>query len=161
MGGRVHAVSWLGILIIVTACSAGFPAANRSQPGASDAPTPASKRITAGIRGAPKSLSQQKTQPQLGSVPGLDGVEQLVHAGLVQGNDRGLVIPQLAEAVPSLENGLWKLFPDGRMETTWQIKPAVTWHDGMPLTADDLLFAMRVEQDKDLAIPRHAVYGLI
>jgi hypothetical protein len=24
---------------------------------------------------------------------------------------------QLAEAVPSIENGLWKILPDGRMET--------------------------------------------
>ena len=29
-----------------------------------------------------------------------------------------------AVAVPTVENGLWRVHPDGRMETTWQINPA-------------------------------------
>jgi peptide/nickel transport system substrate-binding protein len=121
------------------------------------------KRITAAIRGAPKSMSQQKTQPQGrgGSVPGLDAIEELVHAGLAHGDDQGTLLAQLAEEIPSIDNGLWQVFPDGRMETTWRIKDSAFWHDGAPVTSADLLFAMTVEQDRDFAIPRHPAYGVI
>jgi peptide/nickel transport system substrate-binding protein len=58
---------------------------------------------------------------------------------------------QLAEAVPTIENGNWKLFPDGRMETTWRLREGVRWHDGQPLTIDDVLFTARVLQDREIA----------
>ncbi|MBM2812175.1 MAG: hypothetical protein HW416_2934, partial [Chloroflexi bacterium] len=38
----------------------------------------------------------------------------------------------------------------GRMETTWKIRPGVSWHDGAPFTADDLLFTARIGQDKEV-----------
>src|SRR5207253_1830903 len=68
---------------------------------------------------------------------------------------------QLAESVPSIENGMWKIFPDGRMETTWRIKPAARWHDGAPFTSADLLFTSAIEQDKELEIPPYAEHELI
>ena len=52
--------------------------------------------------------------------------------------------------MPSVENGLWQVLEDGRMVTTWKLKPGVTWHDGTPLTAEDLAFAARVGMDKDV-----------
>ncbi len=118
------------------------------------------KRITAAIRAAPASLVLLKTQ-RGGALRGLDAIEQLTHAGLSYIKADGTRAAQLAEAVPSLENGLWKLLPDGRMETTWRIKPAASWQDGTPLTTDDLLFASVVEQDRELEIQAYAEYGLI
>ena len=38
---------------------------------------------------------------------------------------KGLTQPleaQLAETVPTIDNGLWKVAPDGRMEMTWKIR---------------------------------------
>jgi peptide/nickel transport system substrate-binding protein len=52
--------------------------------------------------------------------------------------------PYLAEALPQLNSESWKVFPDGRMETTWRLRPGLTWHDGIALTADDFVFALRV-----------------
>lgn len=49
------------------------------------------------------------------------------------------------------ENGLWRVSPDGRMETTWRIRGNALWHDGQPFTAHDLLFSMQIAQDKELA----------
>ena len=46
----------------------------------------------------------------------------LVNPGLSVVDDRLVRRPALAEAVPTLENGLWKTTPDGRMETTWTIR---------------------------------------
>lgn len=43
----------------------------------------------------------------------------------------------LAEELPSFENG--GLSQDG-MSVTWKLKRGVTWHDGEPFTADDVIF---------------------
>ncbi|HEY3118097.1 MAG TPA: ABC transporter substrate-binding protein [Chloroflexota bacterium] len=52
--------------------------------------------------------------------------------------------PYLAERLPELNSGDWQVFPDGRMETTYRLKPNLTWHDGSPLTAADFVFAWRI-----------------
>jgi peptide/nickel transport system substrate-binding protein len=57
-----------------------------------------------------------------------------------------------------VENGLWTVFPDGRMETTWRIKPGTRWQDGTALSSADLRFTMEVYRDRDLGIS--AVPGL-
>jgi peptide/nickel transport system substrate-binding protein len=88
--------------------------------------------------------------PSLGSVPGLDGIEEMVNAGMANFNQEGALRPQLAEAVPSLDNGLWKLLPDGRMETTWKIRAGAVWHDGTPFTSGDLVFTAMTAEDKQV-----------
>ncbi len=80
-------------------------------------------------------------------------------AGLTIVDDRGIIRPQLAEAVPGIENGLWKVFPDGRMETTWRIRPGTRWHDGTPLTVEDLAFAVQVGQDRELPLFNSTAYA--
>lgn len=52
--------------------------------------------------------------------------------------------PVLAETAPELNTDTWRVFPDGRMETVYRLKPGLTWHDGAPLTAEDFVFARRV-----------------
>jgi ABC-type transport system substrate-binding protein len=52
--------------------------------------------------------------------------------------------PYLAEALPVLNSDSWTVFPDGRMETRYRLKPNLVWHDGTPLTADDFVFAFTV-----------------
>lgn len=79
-----------------------------------------------------------------------DVVEELVSAGLVRFEPLGDAHPLLAEAVPSIENGLVKLAADGRIETTWRLKDGLKWHDGTPLTTADVLFGLQVAQDRDL-----------
>ena len=59
-------------------------------------------------------------------------------------DEKGRPVPHLVEALPQLGTDSWKLLPDGRMETTYRLKPNVSWHDGQPLTADDFVFAWRV-----------------
>ena len=61
-------------------------------------------------------------------------------AGLANVDDHGKLRAQLAEELPRTENGLWQLFPDGRMETTWRIRSDALWQDGTPFTTRDLLF---------------------
>src|SRR5207247_8241292 len=73
----------------------------------------------------------------------------------------GQMSPQMAEATPSADNGLWKISPDGRMDMTWKIRSGAEWHDGARLTGEDLLFTFDVVRDKDLAIFRDRAFDLI
>ncbi len=50
----------------------------------------------------------------------------------------------LLSAVPDLNTDTWRVFPDGTMETTYRLKPGLTWHDGQPLTAEDFVFTQRL-----------------
>ena len=68
----------------------------------------------------------------------------LLNAGLTLIDDQGETRPYLAENVPALNTDSWRLFPDGRMETRYRLRPGLTWHDGQPLSGDDFIFAWRV-----------------
>jgi len=56
----------------------------------------------------------------------------------------GNLIPQLAAEIPSKTNG--GLSADGK-EVIWKIKQGVKWHDGKPLTADDVVFTWEYAAD--------------
>jgi peptide/nickel transport system substrate-binding protein len=90
-----------------------------------------------------------------------DVSEEMVSVGLTGLTPVGDPYPILAEAVPTLENGQWRVFPDGRMETTWTLRPNLTWHDGTPITTEDLLFAVQVGQDRELPEFGHAGFAAV
>lgn len=106
----------------------------------------ASKRLVAGVRTNPAGLYAKLTTSRYTSAP----IEGLVHVGLTTYDAAADSQPRLAEAVPTIENGLWTVGPDGRMLITWNIRPGARWHDGTPFTADDLVFTTRVVQDERL-----------
>jgi peptide/nickel transport system substrate-binding protein len=83
------------------------------------------------------------------------------HAGLTVYDAQGNLQPQIAQKVPTLEDGDWKLLPEGEMEITWKLRSDVTWHDGTPLTAEDFAFGIRVAQTLDLPLERSAGMRLI
>jgi peptide/nickel transport system substrate-binding protein len=87
-----------------------------------------------------------------GGPPTTNTFDALLHAGLANLDGDGNLRPVLVQDVPTLENGLWKLSPDGTMETTWRLKPNRIWQDGHPFGVDDLLFTARVDQDRE--VPR-------
>jgi len=76
------------------------------------------------------------TKDQLGSRP---FYEPLVRLDL-DGNP----VPVLAAEVPSRANG--GIAADGR-STTWKLKRGVTWHDGAPFGADDVVFNWQFATD--------------
>jgi ABC-type transport system substrate-binding protein len=136
--------------VLATACA---PAQGVTQPSGETRSQPAArKRVTAMVLGDVYTLSQTINNAGAGGVPGVDALQDLVHAGLGVLDGQAAMQPRLAEAVPSAENGLWKVNPDGTMETTWRLRAGVRWQDGTPLTTDDLLFTAQVARDKDLAI---------
>jgi peptide/nickel transport system substrate-binding protein len=82
----------------------------------------------------------------------IDTTKRLFNATLAYDDERGAWHPYLAEALPELNTDSWRVFPDGRMETTYRIKPNLTWHDGQPFTTDDIAFAVRVYQNPEFGI---------
>jgi peptide/nickel transport system substrate-binding protein len=92
-----------------------------------------------------------------GSIQGIDTLQAMVDANLAEIDPSAVLQPLLAEDIPSLANGQWKLFPDGRMETTWKLRANVFWHDGTPFTSDDVVFTAQLAQDRELPQFRNAI----
>src|SRR5262249_20705888 len=63
---------------------------------------------------------------------------------LASGDGEGNLVLDLAEELPSLKNG--GLAKDG-MSVTWKLRKNVTWHDGKPFTADDVVFNWEYASD--------------
>ncbi len=162
---RIGQVTLLILAVVVTGCGPARPSGSASGPaqeGATAARPQAMKRITAAIRGDPKTLNEAINFAAGGaSSAGVREIEQLLNSGLAVATTHGTLEPLLAEAVPSLENGLWRLLPDGRMETTTRIRPNAKWHDGTPLSADDLVFSATVAQDRSLAMAHDSTWNYV
>lgn len=141
----------IAVLALAACASPQGPAAQTSQ-----AQTPAQpKRIVAAIKGEPSVLI---TNVGGTGVPGTDQVRDLLNAGLSAIDPQSTLHPVLAEAVPTTENGLWKLLPDGRMETTWHIRPGTAWHDGTPFTSEDLVFTTLLSRDREVTVFANIAY---
>lgn len=67
------------------------------------------------------------------------------------------LFPELALEIPTLENGLWEILEDGRMRTTFHLREA-KWSDGVPITADDFIFAYEVSMDELQPVVTRDVY---
>jgi peptide/nickel transport system substrate-binding protein len=146
--------------LLVVACGAPTPAAPGQAPG-QGAPARSNtgpKRIVAATHNVPSFL-YYRLHP--GPTAGAEEIGDLLHSGLVVVDDQSTLRPQLSEAVPTLENGRWRVFPDGAMETTVTLRPGVQWHDGAPLTARDLAFTLDVSADRELGILRHVGFDSI
>src|SRR4051794_13655116 len=160
-------VAFLAIALIGTACapppSSTTPSASTSASQPAEAPKPAApKHITAAIRGDPHTLSEAANVAAGGSSSaGVRELEQLVNAGLLLADNTGELRPLLAEQAPALESGLWKVNPDGTMETTWKLKPNLKWHDGQPLTTDDFVFTATIARDKAITMAQDVSWSFV
>ncbi len=67
-------------------------------------------------------------------------VMRLVLLGMTGIDPEGRVFPRLAAELPTVENGGVQVGAAGTMTVTWKLRPEVTWADGTPLTADDVVF---------------------
>src|SRR4051794_27313236 len=157
---RRSAVLFSALAVFAISCSPSSGSSSPSGSSASPATAQKPKRIVVAMMGQPSAFVSRMNSTS-NTVPGVSNLEQLVNSSLTeQTRDRSLQ-PLLAEAVPTIENGLWKLLPDGRMETTWHIRQGARWHDGTPLTADDFVFATAVDRNKEIPIIQPAGYTYI
>jgi peptide/nickel transport system substrate-binding protein len=129
----VSAVAGVGALVSAVACGGGS-SSPPSGPASAPAATPA-VRLVVGYDREPDTLNRFSTHI-------LEDIETCVVEGLVTTNEKMEVVPLLAAAVPTLENGGVVLRKDGGMDVTWKLRPEVKWHDGTPHTSADVKFTV-------------------
>lgn len=156
LGIRLAAVVLVGAVTLL-GCAQPQSAGGTSGSGP-DQPA-AKKRVTVAALGDVFTVNTLLTGTGLNQ-PGIAEVARLVNVGLTI-NNGGAREARLAEAVPTTENGLWKVLPDGRMEMTWKLRPGTNWHDGTAVTSDDFVFTGRVATDRELAITQVPIYSYV
>src|SRR6266481_1034383 len=80
---------------------------------------------------------------------------RLFYEPLAGWDSDGNLQPVLAVSIPGREDGT--LAADGK-SVTWKLKQGVTWHDGKPFTADDVVFNWQYASDPATAATTCAVY---
>src|SRR5262245_34231668 len=74
--------------------------------------------------------------------------QRLFYEPLATFDRDGSLFPVLAAEIPSVANG--GVARDG-LSVTWKLKPGVSWHDGEPFTADDVVFTWDLLRDPEAA----------
>jgi peptide/nickel transport system substrate-binding protein len=69
----------------------------------------------------------------------------LVYSGLLRYNGKGKLIPDLAKSLPEITS-------DG-LSYSVTIRDDAKWQDGVPVTADDILFTIELAQNPDYGVP--------
>ncbi len=143
---------WCSLGLLLLSCAPTSPAA----PGS--ASRPASVEQPAGAPKTVRVAMQVQSEPTTGIVDmtgiassGSGALEHRLtfHAGLTVLDASSTLQPRAAFNVPSLQDGSWQTFPDGRMELTWKLRPNAYWHDGTPLKAEDFVFGTEVARDPE------------
>ncbi len=136
MTRRDHAV--VGVLVLLLAMLAAAIAVPDlpGAPAASDRPSPsaaAAQPYREGILGHAVSVSPLTAQTTADR-----DLVALVFSSLVRLGPAGGFVPDLATS--------WSVGDEGRT-WTFRLRDDVTWHDGKPVTADDVAFTIRTLQD--------------
>ena len=83
--------------------------------------------------------------PHLAVAPKDLEASQLFYEPLADTDTEGNIVPVLAQETPSAANG--GVGRDGTW-VQWRLKRGVTWHDGRPFTADDVIFTWQYASDQ-------------
>jgi ABC-type transport system substrate-binding protein len=124
----------------------------RREPGSaaqssSSAAPPAQKTIVLGINEDPGTFWAGITG---GGGGGSRQLGHMVNQYLVALQANAQPTPRLLAELPSVDKGTWRVFPDGKMETVWKLRPGVTWHDGTAFAAQDIAFSVLVNRLREL-----------
>ncbi len=139
---RFPRVTLFGMLFLLAAGCAQPAAPGRDAASGAQPTAPRSTRaLQTVMRTEPPTLASKPL-----AAPGISirHATRIMNAELDFQDGQEVSHPYLAEALPQLNTDSWKVFPDGRMETRYTLKPNIVWHDGTPLSAEDFAFAYRV-----------------
>jgi len=136
----------LALLVALAATACGPAAPNRPEgsggQSSAAAPSAPQKPIVIAFATEPTSM-----EPSFGAGTGNRDFSALTSAFLAYLTPEQRPMPFLAEELPTVEKGTWKIFPDGRMETTYRLRANAKWHDGAPINAGDFVFAYQMHLD--------------
>jgi peptide/nickel transport system substrate-binding protein len=131
------------LLILASGCAGTTPGRDASRSGsgseAAGRNSSADKTVRIAVRYEIDNLATKVIGPNGPTI-----TRRFFNASQALIDDKGDARPYLAEQLPQLNTDTWRVFPDGRMETTYTLRPNLTWHDGQPLTSDDFVFAYRL-----------------
>ncbi len=99
-------------------------------------------QFTEGLLNTPASIN-----PLLSSSPVERDLTELIYSGLLRSDGQGNFIPDLAES--------YTVSPDG-LNYTFTLKPKLVWHDGKPVTTDDVIFTIMKAKDPSIRSTRRA-----
>ncbi|HZT07913.1 MAG TPA: ABC transporter substrate-binding protein [Chloroflexota bacterium] len=131
--------------MVLVACAQPAPA--RPEAGAAGPASKPQRTLVVAVRGEPPSLA---VKPLFAFSGGLNDPGSVFNATLDFPDEQAVTRPYLAESLPQLNTETWRVFPDGAMETTYHLRPNLTWHDGAPLSAADFVFALEVYKNPEM-----------
>ncbi|MBM2811211.1 MAG: hypothetical protein HW416_1970 [Chloroflexi bacterium] len=146
--------------IVAAGCAPAATAPGR-QPGVANAPA-------ADPAGPPKTLIIGQSYARDGLAPwfimGSGRVlqyEELFSNFLSTTDEKGNTVGRLATKLPTVDDGSLTILPDGRMRTTWQIRPNAKWHDGAPVRGEDVIFGWEVAGHPEIPVNLGPTYRTI
>jgi peptide/nickel transport system substrate-binding protein len=143
-------VVWIGVLaLIVTGCAqppaARTPAAQPPPAAASAAVAPTTDRTKTITVGITSTVNAMGIVVPAFPVGGWSSMTEIHTEGLISADVNGRApVGRLAEKVPSLDNGGITMLPDGGMKVVFNLRKGVSWHDGTPFTAQDMVFSYQL-----------------
>lgn len=96
--------------------------------------------LTEGVIGTPRFIN-----PLLAISDADRDMVALIYSGLTRANNQGDLIPDLTEKFTISEDGL---------VYTFILKPNLVWHDGTPVTSDDVVFTIEKTKDNLIKSPK-------
>lgn len=155
MGKRMLGSAWLALMVGLAGCA--VPSGPQGGVALPEEKTSAP--------GRPLHTTIYET-PALGGTrfstfSGVGSYALLFGATLVSSDAARNPVPRLAAEVPSLQAGTWQVLPDNRMETTYRLRPGLTWHDGAPFTVDDVIFTWQAIMNPGLPAEHRSPEQLI
>ena len=71
-------------------------------------------------------------------------------------------VPVLAEELPSVKKGTWKIdYQKKTMVTVYKLRPGLKWHDGKPYTSKDFEFGWQIAKHPEFPMPDRLVPEMI
>lgn len=98
--------------------------------------------LTEGAIGTPRFIN-----PVLAMSDADRDMTNLIYSGLLRPDNKGNLIPDLAEKFEISRDSL---------SYTFFLKQNLVWHDGKPITSDDIIFTIQQAKDPNIKSPRRA-----
>lgn len=134
---RRFAFGWLALVALLMACTI-------SQTVSLSAYYQAAKPVPGGIYDEGMVGTYTNANPIFATGPVDQAVSHLIFAGLLKYSDHNQLTADLASG--------YTVDPTGRHYVV-KLKPSLTWQDGQPLTAQDVVFTYHLIQDPDVGSP--------
>ncbi|MEJ2720410.1 MAG: peptide ABC transporter substrate-binding protein [bacterium] len=144
LGLRLFAVATLVYLLSLGGCGSGSssdepPPVRSAAPPAAGVEPARGGRVIIGVQQEPEKLSEILNSTAINNLIG-----NLIFSRFVKYDDRLRLVPDIIETIPTVENG--GVSPD-HLTYTYTLKPGARWHDGEPVTSDDVRFTFNIIMD--------------